>query len=103
MSDDSSQNGPDLDKIKKIIRTLREFPEGIWIRKLSRESELPLSTVHYYIDNVLDSFIVSEGARDSEGNFFGLRLLKLKDGVENQLESGRSIQYLLKTNDILTD
>lgn len=103
MSNNKSPNNPDEDKIEKLINTLRKYPQGIWLRKLSRESGVSLSTVHYYINNVIDSFIVSKGAKDSDGNYFGIRLIKLKDGVKNHLESGRSITYLMKTKDLLTD
>lgn len=102
MSQDKGPNNPDLDKVKTIINTLREFPEGIWLRKLSRESSIPVSTLHYYINNVISPFVESEGAKDKEGKFFGIRLIKLRDGIKKQIESGKSIEYLLRTKDILT-
>lgn len=102
MSEDKQQKGHDINKAKDIIETLRKFPEGIWLRKLSRETSMPVSTVHYYIDNVLDSFVESRGAKDEEGNFFGIRLIKLRDGVNKQLDSGKSVEYILKTENILT-
>lgn len=102
MPEDDNQNKADLNKVKSIIDTLRKYPDGVWLRKLSRESSIPLSTVHYYINNVIDSFVVSRGARDDEGRFFGLRLIQLRKGVKKQLESGKSIAYLIKTKDILT-
>lgn len=102
MTKDNNQNGPDLEKVESLIDTLRRFPGGIWIRKLSRESSMPVSTVHYYIDNIIDSFVESKGAKDEEGNFFGIRLIKLRNGIKKQLDSGRSVEYLLKTNNILT-
>lgn len=103
MSNEGEPNSPDSDKIKQIIDTLREYPQGIWLRKLSRESNIPLSTLHYYIDNIMKPFVVSQGAKDEEGRYFGLRLLKLREGVRNHLESGKSVEYLLKTKDILTE
>lgn len=103
MKENNKQNIPNLNKVKTIIRTLRKFPEGIWLRKLSRESSMPVSTVHYYIDNVIDSFVESRGARDKDGKFFGIRLITLRDGIEKQLESGKSVEYLLKAKNILTD
>lgn len=103
MPKNNSKGGPDLNKVENIIDTLRRFPQGIWLRKLSRESEMPPSTVKYYLDEIIDSFIDSQGARDDEGNFFGIRLIKLKDGIKKQLESGKSIEYLLRAKGILTE
>lgn len=102
MSDNKDLNGPDLNKVKTIINALREFPEGIWLRKLSREISMPVSTLHYYINNVINPFVKSEGARDEKGRFFGIRLIKLRNGIEKQLESGKSIEYLLRAKNILT-
>lgn len=103
MTENNGPNDPDLSKVKDLLSSLRKYPEGIWLRKLSRDSSIAPSTVHYYINNVIDSFIVSQGAKDSEGKYFGIRLIKLKKGVRKQLESGKSVEYLLKTKDILTE
>ncbi|RLJ02908.1 MAG: hypothetical protein DRP11_02325 [Candidatus Aenigmatarchaeota archaeon] len=91
----------DFQKIKALISVLRQYPDGIWLRRLSRESKIPLSTTHYYIENVLSSLIDNIGARDSEGNFFGIRLIKLKPGIKHQLDSGTSLQKIIKTHNII--
>jgi len=103
MSKQNKQSGPDLDKVETIIKTLRKYPEGIWLRKLSRESSLAPSTVHYYIEEIIDSFVESKGAKGEDGKYFGIRLIKLKEGIQNQLESGKPVEYLLRTRDILTE
>ena len=76
----------DLSKISRIIRVLLKYPEGVWIRRISRESKLPVSTVHFYIDNVLGDLIENIGARDRKGKFFGLRIVKLKPKVRESVE-----------------
>ncbi len=103
MSNNNNQNGPDLEKLESIINTLRRYPDGIWLRKLSRESSLPASTVHYYVNEIIDSFVESKGAKDGDGRYFGIRLIQLKEGVRKQLESGKPMEYFLKTRDILTE
>lgn len=35
--------------VKKILKELRKYPKGIWIRKLARELRAPISTVHKYV------------------------------------------------------
>ncbi len=103
MTNNNDQNGPDSNKVETLVSTLRKYPDGIWLRKLSRESSVPLSTVHYYIEEVIDSIVESKGARDGDGRYFGIRLIKLKDGIQDQLNSGKPIDYLLKARNILTD
>ncbi len=42
--------GPQKPKFaEKILHELDRHPEGIWIRKLAREIDAPLSTVHKYV------------------------------------------------------
>lgn len=42
--------GPQKPKlVKEILQKLINHPKGIWIRKLSRELDEPLSTVHKYV------------------------------------------------------
>lgn len=103
MANDNNQNGPDLERVENLVGTLRKYPDGIWLRKLSRESSVPLSTVHYYIEEVIDSIVESKGAKDGDGKYFGIRLIKLKDGIQEQLDSGKPVDYLLKARNILTE
>lgn len=95
--------GPDMDKIRRIINVLLNNPEGIWIRGLAKQTKLPLSTVHYYLENHLNDFITNIGAQDEEGKYFGVRLVKLKKGVKSHMENGTSLKKLMKTRQILTD
>jgi len=97
---------PDFQKIKRIIRVLLANPDGIWLRKLSRESKLPLSTVHYYLEGSMANLVENIGARDEEGHFFGVRLIRLRNGILNQLNNGdldSSLRKIIKTNEILLD
>jgi len=96
----------DFEKIKRIIKVLLNNPDGIWLRKLSRDSKIPLSTVHYYLEGILGNFVDNIGAMDEEGRFFGVRVIRLKNGVFNQLSSGnmdKTLKKLLKTNEILSN
>lgn len=100
------QKKQDLQKIKRILRVLLANPDGIWLRKISRESKLPLSTVHYYLENIMANMVENIGARDEEGRFFGVRLIRLKNGLFNQLNNGdldSSLRKVIKTNEILSD
>ena len=92
---------PDYEKIKAIISILLQNPEGIWLRKLSRDTKIPLSTIHYYIERILDNLVDNVGARDEHGHFFGIRLIRLKSGVASQLRDGVNLRKIIKTNEIL--
>ncbi len=96
----------DFQKIRRIIKVLLANPDGIWLRKLSRETKLPLSTVHYYLESKIGNFVENVGARDENGHFFGIRLIRLKNGVFKQLSDGSfdaNLKKLLTTAEILSD
>ena len=81
--------GPDLRKALLIAKVLIETKEWIWIRELSRKSNLPLSTVHYYLEKHLNRFVEEINTSqfisyDEGGKYPKLRLLKIKDGVSLQ-------------------
>jgi hypothetical protein len=75
--------GPDPRKVELILRILKTYKDGIWLRNLAKETGLPLSTVVYYIDRFLDYFIENLGYRDASGRFIGIRIVKLKPDKEN--------------------
>jgi len=43
--------GPNNFIIKKIRTVLSQNPEGIWVRKISRVTQIPFSTVLFYLKN----------------------------------------------------
>lgn len=46
----STIKGPQKPKlVKELMEKLEENPKGIWIRKLARELDEPISTVHKYV------------------------------------------------------
>ncbi len=75
--------GPDPKKVEIILRVLRMYKDGIWLRNLAKETHLPISTLTYYIDHFLEYFVENLGYRDEKGRFMGIRIIKLKKGKEN--------------------
>jgi len=47
--------GPDDKKIKKIVKVLKNRKEGIWIRELARQTNMPVATVYYYLCNFMQN------------------------------------------------
>lgn len=45
--------GADRATSAKIVSTLRKAPRGLWIREIARQSKLPTSTVHRYLQTYL--------------------------------------------------
>jgi len=52
-----SKKRPDLEKIKKIRRALKENPNGLWVREIARRSKLTKSTVSKYINDYMKNEI----------------------------------------------
>jgi hypothetical protein len=95
--------GKDTTKINKIINVLLKYPEGVWIRRISKESKLAVSTVHFYIDSVLSDLIENIGAKDKKGKYFGLRIVKLRPKIRETIEKKGSkivFNYLKMYNKI---
>jgi len=62
---------PKNEKVKKILKVLRDNPEGLWIRELARKSNLDKSTVSRYAEKEL--------AGKVEWSYFGRnKVLRLK-------------------------
>ena len=59
------------DKTKKIIKVLRDNPEGLWVRELARKANLDKSTVSRHTEKEL--------ADKVEWSYFGRnKVLRLK-------------------------
>ncbi len=71
----------DKQKIEKILKILVKYPDGLWIRKLSRETNLAPSTIEYYIHYIIFEITESIGVKDKNGKYFGLRIIKLKPKI----------------------
>ena len=78
-----------------IIGVLLRYPQGIWLRRLAQEAKIPPSTLHYHISNSLSQITQSSGAKGPDGNYFGIRVIKLKQGVLKRLERGESLENIL--------
>jgi len=68
------KKGPHPQKMNKITRTLRENPQGIWIREIARRTGISKSTVHLYINRYMENEI--EEALKIKGNL--IRFVRLK-------------------------
>ena len=49
--------GPDVEKINKIRKALKENPRGLWVREIARKSSLDKSTVSIYLSKHMQNEI----------------------------------------------
>ena len=74
-----TNHGPSTEKIKKIIEVLKKSSkEGIWIRELSRQTNLPVSTMHYYLNKYLEDRIEIKNVKIGKFYHKQMKLIKLK-------------------------
>lgn len=74
-----TKNRPSTEKMKKIIKVLKKASkEGVWIRELSRQTNLPVSTIHYYLNKYLEDRIEIKNVKIGEFSHKQMKLIKLK-------------------------
>jgi len=70
---------PSSEKLEKIIEVLRKASkEGIWIRELSRQTNIPVSTTHYYLNKYLGNRIEIKNVKFGKFSHKQMKLIKLK-------------------------
>ncbi len=92
---------PNFSKIKAVLDTLKQYPEGLWLSALSEESKIPRMTITRYIDGILRGFVENVGVKDEEGNFVGLRIIKLKHEYMNRDFSINNIKEMLEARKLI--
>ena len=88
--------------ITRIIEVLISYPKGIWLRRLAKEAKIPPSTLHYYLSHQLSQLTQSTGAKDEDGNYFGIRVIRIKSGVLRRLTRGERIEDIIKESKLLS-
>lgn len=67
--------------VKKILNKLDKHPEGLWVRRLSRDLGEPVATVYKYVirDDYCGKFVVvNKTPKELGGNM----IIKLKDDIK---------------------
>jgi|GEM_PF-7095706 predicted transcriptional regulator len=61
------KKGPNKKKLETIMKIIRSTKSnGIWIRELARQTNLPLATVHFYINKFLKDRVKIETVKIGE-------------------------------------
>lgn len=88
------KRGFDESKIAAIIGVLYSNPDGIWIRRIARETSMDNKTVSKYVDTVLKPLVEDVSLAGEKKPM--LRVIRLKPFVIEKLAEGRNIQQILK-------
>ena len=73
------KKGPDPRKVKKIIDILSQSgKKGIWMRELSRQTNIPFTTVFYYLYNHLQDEISIEDMKFGLARSGKFKVVRLK-------------------------
>ena len=88
------------DTMKKIITVLASHAEGIWLSRLAREAELPVSTTAYYLNNQLRPLIKEHSLG---GDKKIIRVVSLKPQVLQRLVDGKDLGDILKLMNVISD
>ena len=70
------KSGPDPDKISLIVHTLKLYPQGLWVRQISRITGLDKSTVSLYLNSHL-----KDEVEDVHNTVQPIRIVKLKESA----------------------
>ena len=73
------KRGPDKKKLKKITSIMKSIgSKGIWVRELARQTNLPVATVHLYLNKFLEHQVKIETVKIGKLNHSQMKIVKLK-------------------------
>lgn len=73
------KRGPDKKKLERIMRIIRSVGrKGIWVRELARQTNLPIATVHLYINKFLEDQVKIETVKIGKFTHSQMKIIKLK-------------------------
>lgn len=92
---------PDFAKMTAVLALLKEFPDGIWLRKIANDLKLSTSTVSKYVDGPLRDLLDNIGYKNEDDNYVGIRIIKLKTAFLNKEFNSENVKKLLETQKFL--
>lgn len=93
------KSGFDQNKIGLIIGVLARNPDGIWLRRIAKESGITPTTVSHYIERAIKPLVEDTSLGSTEKPF--LRVIKLKPFVIERLEQGYTLDQIMRTLKLL--
>ncbi len=91
--------GFDKNKINAILQVLVSNPEGIWLRRIAKETGLHPSTVTKYVDGILRPLVDDTTLGDKKPF---LRVIRLKAVVMEKIQEGKDIDQIMKFLEVVS-
>lgn len=84
----------DNQKISLILGVLYRNESGLWLRELSKQTNLHPSTVNFYVERVLSPLLIDERVGNDEKPI--LRVIRLKPAIIEKLNQGYNFSEIMK-------
>jgi hypothetical protein len=88
------KKGFDEKKIRTIVGVLVSHPEGLWLRRIAKETGYSPMTVSHYLETVLAP-LIEDVSLGGEGKPL-LRVVRLKAFVVERLGQGQDLRQIMK-------
>lgn len=85
----------DPKKVIVIIQVLAKYPDGIWLRRLARETKLNPMTITRYVNGSLSNLVEESSLGNAEAKPL-MRIVRLKPLVLDRLRQGDTIKKVLR-------
>ena len=90
----------DSQKIIKIISVLAQYPDGIWLRRIAKESGVDAKTISKYLAGPLATLVEESSLGNAEAKPL-MRIVRLKPMVLDRLHQGDTIKKVLRLTGFL--
>ncbi|MFH0836890.1 MAG: hypothetical protein V1870_02055 [Candidatus Aenigmatarchaeota archaeon] len=90
----------DPEKVRTIVQTLINNPDGMWIRQIAKQTSMHPTTATKYIHGVLFPMVDIQELSSERGKTL-LKVIKLRPMVIERLEQGQKIGEILRFLELL--
>lgn len=90
------KKGFDERKIAKIVSVLAANPDGVWLRRIAKDTGYSPATIAHYLHTILAPLTEDISLGPGENGKPLLRVVRLKPFVLEKLHEGRDIRQIMK-------
>lgn len=90
----------DKETVESLLKVLVKHPDGVWLSKLAKEADVPISTTAYYLDNQLKNLVYERAFGDRKPV---IRVVSLRPRVLESLEKGVSFSRIVRLMKIISN
>lgn len=89
----------DKNTVESLLKVLVNHPDGVWLSKLAKEADIPISTTAYYMDNQLSDLVFERSFGDKKPV---IRVISLRPRVLESLKKGVSFDRIVRLMKIIS-